>query len=88
MLLCVQARLQTKWLRMLFAHAYGETIVSGGRDVFLRKLPYGTTVEIPVKSMRSHIVKHGASDNAAASGVPWPVSIQVIAPHSFHVMSR
>ena len=88
MLLCVQARLQTKWLRMLFAQAYGEATVSGGRDVFLRKLPYGTTEEIPVKSVRSHIVKHGASDNAAASGVPWPVSMQVIAPHSFHVMSQ
>ena len=84
----MQARLQTKWLRMLFALAYGETTVSGGRDVFLRKLPYGTTEEIPVKSVRSHIVKHGASDNAAASGVPWPVSMQVIAPHSFHVMSQ
>ena len=84
----MQARLQTKWLRMLFAQAYGEATVSGGRDVFSRKLPYGTTEEIPVKSVRSHIVKHGASDNAAASGVPWPVSMQVIAPHSFHVMSQ
>ena len=88
MLLCVQARVQTKWLKMLFAYSYGDTIVSGGRDVFVRKLPYGTTEEIPAKSVRSHIVKHGASDNAAASGVPWPVGMQVIAPHSFHVMSR
>ena len=88
MLLCVQARLQTKWLKMLFAYAYGDPIVSGGREVFVRKLPYGTTEEIPVSSVRSHIVKHGASDNAAASGVPWPVSMQVIAPHFLHIMPR
>ena len=71
------ARLQTKWLKMLFAHSYGDAVISGGREVFLRKLPYGTTEEIPVSSVRSHIVKHGASENAAASGVPWPVSMQV-----------
>ena len=35
MLLCVQARLQTKWLKMLFAYAYGDPIVSGGREVFV-----------------------------------------------------
>jgi hypothetical protein len=77
---CAQARLQTKFLKMLMEQGYGAPVESGGRFVFQRPLHYGTVEEVPVTSVRSHIIKHGASDNAAASGVPMSVSMQASAP--------
>ena len=71
------ARVQTKFLKMLFEHSWGAPVMSGTREVFIRRLPYGGTQEIPVKVVRSHIVKHGASDNVAASGAPQPASMQM-----------
>ena len=58
-------------------HSWGAPVKSGTREVFIRRLPYGGTQEIPVKVVRSHIVKHGASDNVAASGAPQPASMQM-----------
>jgi hypothetical protein len=72
-----QARILTKWLKMMFSFGWGRPRLSGTRYVYDRLLAYGEKEEVPVKDVRSHITKHGASENIGKSGAPWPVCMAV-----------
>ena len=69
---------------MIYRYAYGESARSGDREVFIRRLNDGSSQEVDVESVTSHIVKHGAADNAGSSDLPASVLIQASVPLDTH----
>lgn len=72
-----QAGLLKKILERLFRYSWGAPHVSGGRLVYVRQLSHGAQEELPVASIKTHMIKHGAADNAGTSSVPMNILIQL-----------
>ena len=82
-----QAKLVGQWLKMIYRYGYGEPARSGDREVFIRVLNDGSSQEVDVESVTSHIVKHGAADNAGSSDIPTSVLMQASVPLDTHTWS-
>jgi len=63
----------------LFRYSWGAPHVSGGRLVYVRQLSHGAQEELPVASIKTHMIKHGAADNAGTSSVTMNILIQLTA---------